>query len=256
MEKNRGNIFCGDCTELISTKIDDKSIQLTMTSPPYFNTGKKYQRGKGVHYSKDIGEPLYTIIDCARALYPKTRHDGFFCLNLGFSYAETGVLRPFYIAQQILKETTWQIVDTCVWHKNNPIPIKGRHTNAFEYVFVFSPNPIVKYPWYKDHPDDYIHNVIKMPVSQGKGGIPVFPPELPKFFIKIFSSPNDIVCDPFLGSGTTVIEAKKLGRKYIGFDINQEYVELARKDLEKTKAPKIDPKTMIIEDQGLQKWFT
>lgn len=55
-----------------------------------------------------------------------------------------------------------------------------------------------------------------------------FPVELPKWFIKLFTEPGDIVLDPFIGSGTTAIAAIQLGRNYIGIDNQKEYVEISR----------------------------
>jgi DNA modification methylase len=55
-----------------------------------------------------------------------------------------------------------------------------------------------------------------------------FPVELPKWFIKLFTQPGDMVLDPFLGSGTTAVAAAQLGRDYIGIDINPEYVEVSK----------------------------
>ena len=54
-----------------------------------------------------------------------------------------------------------------------------------------------------------------------------FPEKLPEFFIKMLTEPGDIIVDPFIGSGTTAVVAKKLGRKYLGFELNEKYVELA-----------------------------
>lgn len=59
-----------------------------------------------------------------------------------------------------------------------------------------------------------------------------FPKKLPEFFIKMLTEPGDVVVDPFMGSGTTAVVAKKLGRKYIGFELNPEYVKLSRSRLE------------------------
>ena len=55
----------------------------------------------------------------------------------------------------------------------------------------------------------------------------MFPIELPRRLIKLFTDPGDIVLDPFLGSGTTALAAKELGRNYIGFDKEEKYVALA-----------------------------
>ena len=63
-----------------------------------------------------------------------------------------------------------------------------------------------------------------------------FPLELPHWFIRLFTKPDDIVLDPFVGSGTTAIAAKRAGRHYIGIEILPEYVEMARSSLSKQAA--------------------
>ena len=52
----------GDCLNIIPT-LDDDSIQLVVTSPPYFNSEKKYQRGSGIHNTVPVGEPLFDILE-------------------------------------------------------------------------------------------------------------------------------------------------------------------------------------------------
>jgi DNA modification methylase len=55
-----------------------------------------------------------------------------------------------------------------------------------------------------------------------------FPVALPEWFIKLFTQPGDVVLDPFVGSGTTIVAATQLGRSYLGIDINQEYIQLGQ----------------------------
>ncbi|MFZ4656224.1 MAG: DNA-methyltransferase [Caldilineaceae bacterium] len=55
-----------------------------------------------------------------------------------------------------------------------------------------------------------------------------FPVALPEWFIKLFTQPGDVVLDPFVGSGTTIVAATQLGRSYVGIDINQEYIQLGQ----------------------------
>jgi len=62
-----------------------------------------------------------------------------------------------------------------------------------------------------------------------------FPVALPEWFIKLFTQPGDVVLDPFVGSGTTIVAATQLGRSYVGIDINQEYIQLGQQRV--MKAP-------------------
>ena len=222
MEINK--IYTGDSVELIND-IDDESIDLVVTSPPYYNSGHKYQRGTGYHYSFDVGEPLYVIYDVLEKLKSKLKEDGVVCINLSFSYGETVVMRPFDIINRVRNKIGYFVNDIIIWHKNNPIPLQRRLTNAFEFIFVLSKHPIGKY-----YTEEYTHNVWKFPVaSSGKGHSAVYPEELSDKCIINFSKKGDLVLDPFMGSGTTAISARKHGRNFLGFDINPDYVELANK---------------------------
>ena len=62
-----------------------------------------------------------------------------------------------------------------------------------------------------------------------------FPVDLPTWFIKLFTQEGNIVLDPFVGSGTTAVAAIQLGRKHVGIDSNEEYIELARKRITETQ---------------------
>jgi DNA modification methylase len=82
----------------------------------------------------------------------------------------------------------------------------------------------------------YPTNVIYLATEcSNKNHSAAFPVDLPQWFIKLFTQPGDIVLDPFIGSGTTAVAAIQLGRKYLGVDINREFVELARKRVSETQ---------------------
>jgi len=130
----------GNNIDLID-EIEDNTINLCFTSPPYFNTSHKYQRGNGYHYSNDFEEPLYNIIDICEKLKSKLTEDGILALNLGFSYGETGVMRPFDILQRIRTKLGYFVVDNIIWVKKNPIPLRNRLTNAYEYIFILAKTP-------------------------------------------------------------------------------------------------------------------
>ncbi len=80
----------------------------------------------------------------------------------------------------------------------------------------------------------YPSNVLHLATeSSNKQHSAVFPEELPTWFIKLFTQPDHVVLDPFLGSGTTCIAAAMLGRKSIGIEIKEDYYNLARENIEK-----------------------
>lgn len=76
------------------------------------------------------------------------------------------------------------------------------------------------------------------PESAKRVGHPApFPVELAGRVVELYSYANDVVLDPFLGSGTTCVAAKQLGRHYIGYDISEEYCDLARSRLDAVSVP-------------------
>lgn len=82
----------------------------------------------------------------------------------------------------------------------------------------------------------YPTNVIHMATEcSNKNHSAAFPEDLPTWFIKLFTQPNDIVLDPFVGSGTTAVSAKQLKRNYVGIDINDLYCETAKQRVMQTQ---------------------
>ena len=227
MDKNK--IYFEDCIETMK-KMPDNFLDCIITSPPYFNAAKKYQRGTGIHYVKDVGEPLYTILDVFKLSLSKLKDNGFFCINLGYSYGETGVMRPFHIVDRAQRLGLF-VVDVIIWKKKNPIPLQKRLTNSFEYIFVLSKHPNNKYP--SADRIGYKHNFLESSVKSGKGHSAVFPIELPLFCIDVFSNENDLIYDPFIGSGTTALACLQTNRNYIGSEIASQYIELAENRIKK-----------------------
>lgn len=221
-------IILGDCLDVLK-ELDDNSIDCVITSPPYYNSAHKYQRGKGYHYTADVGEPMYVILDMFKNLKPKLKENGTVCLNLGFSYGETGVMRPFDIVNRVRQRLGYFVNDIIIWHKNNPVPIQKRLTNAIEYIFVLGKSPIPTY-----YTTEYEHNVWDFPVEPCVLNVANFPLELPTRCLKHFTKGGDLVLDTFVGSGTTAVACKMLNRNYIGIDINKDYVDYAEERLRGT----------------------
>ena len=78
---------------------------------------------------------------------------------------------------------------------------------------------------------EYISTIWKFPPERDRSHPAPFPPELPRRLIKMYSFKDDIIVDPFMGSGTTAFAAADEDRKFIGYEINPNYIELAKKRL-------------------------
>jgi len=84
----------------------------------------------------------------------------------------------------------------------------------------------------------YPTNVLYMATECGnKGHSAAFPVALPRWFIRLFTKPGDVVLDPFIGSGTTAVACQQEGRHFVGIEINKEYCEVARKRLRGHEGP-------------------
>ena len=82
----------------------------------------------------------------------------------------------------------------------------------------------------------YPTNVLHLATeSSNKNHSAVFPVALPRWFIKLFTEPGDVVLDPFIGSGSTAVAAVELARRYVGIDTNAEYVELSNRRIDETQ---------------------
>ena len=127
----------------------------------------------------------------------------------------------------------WYLRQDIIWNKPNPMPesVRDRCTKAHEYMFLFSKNQ----NYYFDvdaikEPTRRKRSVWNVQVRPYKGShFAVYPPDLIEPCIKAGSEVGDIVLDPFMGSGTTAMVAKSLGRDYIGCELHEDYGNLIKK---------------------------
>lgn len=243
-------IYCGDNIELIK-QLDDNSIDLTVTSPPYDNL-------------RTYNGFTWDFKSLAKELFRVTKDGGVIVWVVGdatINGSETGT--SFRQALYFM-ECGFRLHDTMIYEKNSSsFPAKrngNRYTQIFEYMFVFSkgtpkcnlicdkPNKwagytnwgkntqynkkgeLVKTKNIKPVPEYSPRNNIWRYVSgfNDKTGHPaVFPEQLAEDHIISWSDSGDVVFDPFMGSGTTAKMALKNGRNFIGFEISQEYVDIA-----------------------------
>lgn len=149
-----------------------------------------------------------------------------------------GVPWQFAIAMQ---KDGWWLKNDIIWHKPNPMPeaVNNRCCKAHEYIFLFTKSK--QYYFDADAIREGDNNVRKTDVwtintSQYKGAhFAVFPTKLPEICIKAGSRVGDTVLDPFMGSGTTAETAVRLGRKWEGVELNEDYIKIIKERTSQTE---------------------
>ena len=132
-----------------------------------------------------------------------------------------------------MQKDGWYMKQDIIWAKPNPMPeaVNNRCVKSHEYVFMFTK----KKQYYFDADALRTNDVRKSDVwflktaSLKEAHFAVFPEELPALCIKAGSKEGDLVLDPFMGAGTTALVAQKLGRKWVGIELNPEYIEIIKR---------------------------
>lgn len=227
-------------------ELPDNSIHLMVTSPPY-NTTKEYDE------NLNLGEYLELLkrvwLDTYRVLVPGGRA----CINVANLGRKPYIPLHSHIIDQ-MQEIGFLMRGEIIWNKASsasPSTAWGSWMSAsnpvlrdvHEYILVFS-----KYTFsrkrngkentiQKEQFLEWTKSVWTFPaVSAKKIGHPApFPEELPRRLIQLYTFRGNVVLDPFTGSGTTCLAAHLNGRKYVGYDTNNEYIQLARKRIEAIK---------------------
>jgi len=249
-------------------ELQDESVNLVITSPPYFDLKdygqektKKNQIGSPKSYDDYIKKLNKVWKECIRVLTP----DGKLCINIipiFLSGKETDFERR--VTKLVISDLEQFMYSTkkmfthamFIWDKRKivrfssfgsyPYPPNIFSTFPYEWIIVFSKkgkrkkvSPKIKKKsklTTKEWQDWAVNSIWEMSPAKAKSiGHPApFPEELPKRLIKLFSFYGDTVLDPFLGAGTTILVAKKLGREAIGYEINAKYVKIAKSRLKNT----------------------
>ncbi|MCH5238447.1 MAG: site-specific DNA-methyltransferase [Muribaculaceae bacterium] len=254
------------CSEEVLKKIEDNSIDLVMTSPPYDDLRRYLAEKSSWNFKvfQNIADELIRVL----------KDGGVIVWNVndkteGGSETGTSFRQALYFMERGLK-----LNDTMIWMKPNPCPSFDhlpRYTQSFEYMYIFSKgtpktfNPaLIQCKSGSRHDKstmrngggeygtrdlDYIvnshqvdYNVWEIAVAPNKKSFEVdgeqlkhsavFPYELPFRHIQTWTNEGDVVLDPFAGSGTTLLAARDLNRKYIGIEMSEKYHKMINIRLE------------------------
>lgn len=144
-----------------------------------------------------------------------------------------------YIAYSLEMKGLAKYKSPIIWKKNNPLPHirKTGFRSTFEHaVWLIKDNPkkeeTIKPKTFNFLTQKEMCNVMNYDIGQKDSTHPTEKPlELTKRLIKVLSNENDVILDCFLGSGTTAVASKQLNRKYIGFEISKEYIDMSNERL-------------------------
>jgi site-specific DNA-methyltransferase (adenine-specific) len=241
------HIFCHSAGTM--SELPDSSVHLMVTSPPY-NDRKEYDEDLSLLDYLSLLERVWK--ETQRVLVPGGR----MCINVANLGRKPYIPLDAFIAEQAIG-LGFLMRGEIIWNKGasaSPSTAWGSWKSAgnpilrdvHEYILVFSKDAYKRQNPQKrastitrDEFLEYNKSMWNFPAeSARKIGHPApFPVELPRRLIQLYTFENEIVLDPFMGSGQTAIAARKSGRHYIGYDINETYVALAnqriRKEIEK-----------------------
>lgn len=251
-EKYLNKIYCGNCLTFMK-ELPDNYVDFVITSPPYDNI-RNYN---GFQFDfENIARELYRIMKKGGVVI-------WVVADATINGSETGTS---FKQALFFKEIGFNLHDTMIYYKNNPMPQTGnRYHQHFEYMFAFSKgapktfNPIMETTKYqgianmknRGQSGELVYSKT-MRTNEKKvgnvfcysigGGIStkdkiayqhpaIFPEKLVADQINTWTNEDDIVFDPFMGSGTTAKVAYILNRRWMGTEISEEYVKIAEKRL-------------------------
>lgn len=262
-------ILCGDSLALLKD-MPDGCVDMCVTSPPYFalrDYGVEGQIGMEETPDEYVGR-LGDVFDEVRRVL---REDGTLWLNIGDSYNGSGgnhkpwhkndagfqgkagvrcggkgakvdglkpkdmVGVPWMLAFE-LRRRGWYLRQDIIWSKPNPMPEPAvdRCVRSHEYLFLLSKSPKYRFDGEALKGEGARRSVWSVPVKPCREAhFAVFPEELVDKCVLAGSVEGDLVLDPFMGSGTTAVVCRKLGRRYAGCELNPEYVKIAESRLER-----------------------
>lgn len=253
----KAKIIIGDSRSMI--EVEDKSIDLIVTSPPYWHL-KDYGVPNQIGYGQTLHQYLKDLYLVWKECFRVLRDGGRLCINIGDQFAR-GIIYGRYkiipIHSEIISQCEkigFDFMGSIIWQKKTtmnttgganimgsfPYPPNGIVEIDYEYIHIF------KKPGKAKKVLKEIKEASKLSKEEWKdyfsghwsfGGVKqidheaMFPDELPKRLIKMFSFIQDTILDPFLGSGTTLKVALELNRNAIGYEINRKFLKIIKEKL-------------------------
>ena len=244
-EDVKNSIILGSSEQM--DKIPDNSVHLMITSPPY-NVSKEYDQ------DLSLEEYLDLLGKAFKETYRVLVNGGRACINVANLGRKPYIPLSDYISTMMI-ELGFNMRGEVIWNKAgsaSPSTAWGSWMSAgnpilrdiHEYILIFSKGSYKRVRKGKENTItkqqfiEWTKSVWEMnAVSARKIGHPApFPEELPYRLIQLYSFKKDVVLDPFIGSGTTAVSALKSNRNYVGYDNDENYVDLAEKRLHPFKA--------------------
>lgn len=242
-------VICGDCIEVMKG-IPNGVVDLVLTDPSYGISNKVY-REYGVDRSKFRSKIMrrkkainfhFGDWDEWKTKEEFLDHTKKWLTEVIRVLKTNGTVLSFFNKEDI-SFLGWEAYKQGVktrtiftWHKTNPVPSfrKINYLSACEFIWIGSKGKMTfNFGYQKD-----MHNFYECPQCEGNERTehPTQKPlKLIKHLLQIHSNKNDIVFDPFFGSGTTAVAAKELNRRFIGIEISPEYCEIANRRLLNTQ---------------------
>jgi site-specific DNA-methyltransferase (adenine-specific) len=250
-------IIIGDSRQM--SELQDNSVHLIITSPPYWQLkdyGSDNQIGFNDSYENYINNLNLVWQECYRTLHNGCR----LCINIGDQFARAvyyGRYKVIPIREEIIKfceNVGFDYMGAIIWQKvttsnttgggvqmgSYPYPRNGILKLDYEFILIFKklgegPKPSLEQKQQSimtaEEWNTFFAGHWNFGGAKQNGHIAVFPEELPRRLIKMFSFIGETILDPFTGSGTTSVAAKNLDRNSIGFEINPEFIPIIKEKL-------------------------
>ncbi len=251
-------IINGDSRQMADTA--DHSVHLVITSPPYWQLkdyGTDNQIGFHHSYESYINNLNLVWKECYRVLHNGCR----LCINIGDQFARSvyyGRYKVIPIREEIIKfceNVGFDYMGAIIWQKvtttntsgggvqmgSYPYPRNGILKLDYEFILVFkklgeAPKPTKEQKeaskMTAEEWNTFFAGHWHFTGARQKAHIAMFPEELPRRLIKMFSFVGETVLDPFAGSGTTSLAAKNLERHSVGYEVNTEFIPFIREKLQ------------------------